>query len=66
MQSIPEGGAAMHGEHADGELPQEVQQRFLLPGDAHPQPPGIHCTYVEAPDVDREPPFLYSVVNPTQ
>jgi hypothetical protein len=48
----------MLGHHFDAELPQKVEERLLVAGHLHPEPPGIHCTDTETPGIDRVPPLF--------
>ena len=48
---------AMLCEHLDHELPDKVQERLLLAGSAHAQPPGLDSADTERPGVDGPPPL---------
>ncbi len=54
----------MDGEHLNDELAHKVQVWFLLPGDAHPQPPGVDLGDAQVPAVDAEPPLFDAVGDP--
>lgn len=59
-------GLAVVLQHDDDQLPEELQEGVLPPGDLHAEPPGIHCTDTQGPGVKWKPPFLDAHTHPVE